>query len=212
MRFGRLAPVVLVLALAPCRASFAQSEGRFAIGGQFISRVPNDGTTVHGSRGPGLLWRFGHADTGWGWHWGLNWFSTDIDRPVGGRDAELGELRIRPLMGGYGYTRVIGRTTLTADVLGGYALTNITMAPSTSDVYRDRLGARAVSVDAGNSLVAKPELGIWFDVNKKVGINVNAGYVVTRPNVTVRSTLGEDTRRVRADMFVIQVGAVYSIF
>jgi len=203
---------VLLLALAPCRAALAQTDNRFAVGGEFTSRMPNDRTTVHSSKGPGLLWRFGHADTGWGFHWGLNWFSTDVDRPVGGRTTELGELRIRPIMGGYGYTRVIGRTTLTADVLGGYALTNITLAPSASDVYRDRLGALGVSVDARNTLVAKPELGMWFDLNKKVGINVNAGYVVARPSVTVRSTLGQDARRVRADMFVLQVGAVYSIF
>jgi hypothetical protein len=101
---------------------------------------------------------------------------------------------------------------VTADVLGGYSLNNFTLAPSASDAYRDRLGALGVSVDARNALVAKPEVGVWIDVSKKVGININGGYVVARPSITVRSTLGEDTRRIRADMFVLHVGAVYSIF
>ena len=60
--------------------------------------------------------------------------------------------------------------------------------------------------------MAKPEVCFWYDVNKKVGLNVTAGYIVARPNVTVSSTAGDDRRRVRADVFVVTVGAVYSIF
>ena len=182
------------------------------MGGEFTARIPNDSTTVHGSYGPGLLWRFGHDETGWGWHWGLNWYATDLDRTVGGRDTELGELHVRPFMAGYGYTRVIRRATVTADVIGGYALTNISLTPAARDTYRDRLGASSATADASNTLAAKPEIAVWFDVNRKVGINVSAGYMVARPRVTVRSSLGDDDRRVRADMFMIKIGAVYSIF
>jgi hypothetical protein len=212
VKYRRLLPLVILLALAPCRAAFAQSEGKFAVGGAFTMRLPNDSGTVHGSKGPGLLWRFGHGKTGWGWHWGLNWYSTDLDRAVGGHDTELGELRVRPIMAGYGYTRVIRGARMTADVIAGYALTTISLTPGASDAYRDRLGARSVTADASNTLAAKPEVEVWFDLNKKIGINVSAGYMIARPHVTVRSSLGDDERRVRADMVMLRIGAVYSIY
>ena len=39
-----------------------------------------------------------HSKNGWGWRYGLSWFSTDIDRSIGGSNTELGQLRVRPFM------------------------------------------------------------------------------------------------------------------
>src|SRR5207237_1549599 len=98
-------------------------------GGNVTSHVPGE-ATAHGSSGVGLLWRFGHSSTGWGWTYGLNWFSTDLDRSIGGRDTELGELRVRPFMGGYGYTLVFGPAAVSANLLGGYAFTSFRLEPT----------------------------------------------------------------------------------
>jgi hypothetical protein len=195
---------------AGATAASAQTDNQLAIGANFTSRATS-ASTLTDSRGPGLAWRIGHDKTGWGWHWGLNWYSTDVNRPVGGGEVDLGELRVRPFMSGYGYTRVIGPVSVTADVLGGYAINTLTMTPAARDAFRDRLGAHSLSGDARNTLVAKPEIGFWYDVNRKVGINVNVGYLIARPRVIVRSTLGTDDRRVRADALSITVGTVYSI-
>ena len=199
------------MALGAAPHARAQSEGTIALGGNFTVRLAGD-RDVRGHLGPGLLWRFGHGKPGWGFHWGLNWFNADLDRSVGGDNIELGELHIRPVMAGYGYTYEVGRASVTAAVLGGYALGSIEMTPVANDAYRDRLGARAISADASNAFTAKPEIGVWYDINKKIGLNVNAGYIVARPHVTVRSTLGEDRRGIRADQFILKVGMVYSIF
>lgn len=126
--------------------------------------------------------------------------------------TELGELRIRPFMGGYGYTYAIGRTALEANLLGGYAFTSFHLAPSAPDVYRDRLGARSLDADAHNTFVLKPEVGFWVDLSRNVGLNVSAGYMIARPKVTVRSSLGDSAQRFRADMVMLRVGAVYKIF
>jgi hypothetical protein len=206
-----LVPFVLLTVLGLSRSAFAQSEGTFALGGNFALRLPADRDAVDGRQGVGLLWRFGHGKTGWGWHWGLSWYSADVDGPVG-LGTEIGELHVRPVMAGYGYTRVMRRTTVTADLIAGYALTTMSLTPEAENAYRDRLGARSVTVDASNTLTAKPEVSVWYDLGKKVGLNVSAGYMIARPTVTVRSSLGVDERRVRADMFMVQIGAVYSIF
>ena len=66
--------------------------------------------------------------------------------------------------------------------------------------------------DAANTLVARPEVGIWFDVTQKFGVNVNAGYMFARPRVTIRSSVANESQRIRADMFSVKIGMVYRIF
>ncbi len=88
----------------------------------------------------------------------------------------------------------------------------MTLTRDARDAYRDRLGAPSIPADSSNTLTAKPEIGLWPDVSKKVGIKVSAGYLIARPTVTIRTTLRDDSRRVRADTFIVKVGAVYSIF
>jgi hypothetical protein len=202
-------PGVLLLAFAlPARA---QTENRFAIGGEVGVRVPG-GPDAHGSETHGLLWRFGHGKEGFGFHWGLNWYTTDIDRSVAGRNVELGELRLRPFMAGYGYTHHVGAVAITGALLGGVAFTSFTLTPGASDVFRDELGARSISGDAGATLVARPEVSMWYDLSKKLGLHVSAGYMIARPHITVSSTLGDDRRRVSADMLQLKVGLAYAVW
>jgi hypothetical protein len=165
-----------------------------------------------GSYDIGLLWRFGHPKTGWGWAWGLNWYRTDIERFVGGSTVDFGELRVRPITAGYGYTQVIGRTSIAGTLLGGFAFTSVSLNPVAADAYVERLGARTVQADSGMTWVTRPGVGVWYDLNKKFGLHFNAGYMIARPNVTVKSSLGEDKRRVRADVFTFKVGLAYSVF
>ena len=213
-------PALFVLILGLMTLGFAsnaraQSEGKFALGGEFAVRMTDRASTqdyAQGQLGPGLLWRIGHSKPGWGFHWGLNWYAVKISRPVGGIATELGELHIRPVMAGYGYTHIIGRNAITADVLGGYAIGSIDLEPTAVDAYQNRLGAQSVTADASNTFVLKPEIGVWHDINKKVGVNANFGYIYARPDLSVKTSIGPDTRQVRADQFIVKVGVVYSIF
>jgi hypothetical protein len=203
------------MTLAPLPAT-AQTNNRFAVGAEFTVRTSDHASqedAAHGQFGPGLLWRFGSGRPGWGFHWGLNWYAVDIDRPIGGLMTELGELKLRPIMAGYGYTsRVTRRLNVTGDVLGGYAFGSIALAPTSIDAYQQRMGARSVSASASNTFVLRPEIGVWYDVNRKVGVNMSAGYMVARPDVVVNSTVGTDRRTARADQFSLKVGMVYSFF
>jgi hypothetical protein len=197
-------------------SAVAQTNNKFAIGGDFkiraTDRASND-DYAHGRLGPGLLWRFGHGHEGWGFHWGLNWYAVDIDRPIGGLVTELGELKVRPIMAGYGYSyRLKPRLSITGAVLGGYAFGSIGLVPSAVNAYERRLGSQSVTARASNTFVLKPELNVWYDLNKDFGLNVNAGYMIARPDVIVDTTTGQDKRTARADQFILKVGVVYSIF
>jgi hypothetical protein len=202
---------VLVVATGMSAAAFAQEGNRFALGGSYTKRgVPS--SAAHGGQGPGLEWRFGHATEGWGWHYGLNWYATDVDHNIAGQKTSLGELRMRPFMAGYGYTHVMGPFALTVGGLAGYAFTAMDLSRDASDAYLNRLGVRSVDLRTSGAPVVKPEIGVWYDLSRKIGLTANIGYVVARPKITVTTPIGHDVERLRADAWSFTIGSVYRIF
>jgi hypothetical protein len=210
-----LAALVFFAAAAAPSVATAQINSRFAAGADFTIAASDRASTedhAHAQFFPEPLWRFGTTDPGWGFHWGLNWYEVDIDRPVGGVSTVLGELHLRPIMAGYGYTWVKGRNAITADILGGFAFGSMELASGAADAYRSRLGLQTVDAEASNPWVLKPEVGIWHDINRSFGLNINIGYMLARPDVTITTSTGLDRRTARADQFLVKVGLVYSIF
>jgi hypothetical protein len=214
-----LVPLAVCLLLLPVARAGAQDESqvknRFAIGAEFKVKTSDRASQedyARGQLGPGLLWRFGDAKPGWGFHWGLNWYAAKLERPIGGMVTELGELKVRPVMAGYGYTKVIRRYSITADVLGGYAIGSMQISDPAVAAYRQTLGVPSAEANATNTLVFKPEIGLWYDFTRKAYLNVNAGYMTARPDVEIVTAAGRDVRKARADQFIVKVGIVYSIF
>jgi hypothetical protein len=215
-RFVQL--VLCLLLLIAARASAQPEEpaaNRFALGLDFKVKMSDHASQedyARGQLGPGLLWRFGSPKPGWGFHWGFNWYAVKLERPIGGAVTELGELHVRPIMAGYGYTRTVRRYAITADVLAGYAIGSIQISDSALAAYSRSQGVSAAEANAGNTIVLKPEIGVWYDITRKVFLNVNAGYMFARPEVEVVTSVRTDTRTARADQFILKVGVVYSIF
>jgi hypothetical protein len=203
----------LLLTFAPgADPASAQTRNRFAIGANITSRMASDESSI-GNTHIGLQWRIGHSDTGWGWKYGLNWFTTRLDKPIGGRTVELGELHVRPIMGGYGYTHTIRHTAIAMNLLGGYAFGGFRLDDGAKALYRAYYGPqRDVETHAGNTFVLKPEVSVWRDLSKKVGLHASVGYMFARPDVTVESAAGIERHHVRADVLQLTIGAVYSIF
>ncbi len=209
---ARAALAMAVLSMASTNAA-AQEHNRLAVGVNFSHRGSTD-PLAHGDFGFGIKWRLGHGDEGWGWHYGLSWYATNIDWLAGGTRAPLalGELKIRPILAGYGYTRAIGpRLLMTTDVVGGLAYASLNVEDNARDALR-QLPTGAASVDVGAiAPVIKPEFSIWYDVHPKFGISIDAGYIIARPRVTVSSALLRESRHFRADTFSFSAGFVYRI-
>jgi hypothetical protein len=207
----RSLPLAVLVALWSAGAVQAQTAGRVAIGANVSSKGGVD-PRASGHTNPGFLFRVGHGKPGWGWKYGFNWYATDLEQRLDGSDRAFGELKVRPLMGGYGYTHLVGSVQVSANLLGGFAFTSFELQPSFDESYRQMLGVTSVRTHTSNALVTKPEISAWINMSRKIGLNINAGYLVARPTVTVSTTAGDDRQHVRADMFILKVGAVYTVF
>jgi hypothetical protein len=188
----------------------AQIDNRLAAGltAGFASARGGDG-------GPEVNFemRIGHERAGWGPQIALfNWFDTGLHQPTATRTVDFGNLRARPMMAGYGYTWLRGRATLTADLLAGYSVNSFALDPAAEADYAQRLGATRVDSTATNAFAVKPEFQMWYDLNGRFGLKLTGGYLVSRPSIVIRSSLGEDVRPIHADRFLLTIGAVYSIF
>ncbi len=212
----RRAAFVLSLVLAGtvllCGTASAQTDGGWlAVGAGIVTRTSPE-PDAGNNHALAFVFRLGEPRTGWGIRYGFNWFATDLDRPLSGSLQPFGRLRVRPLLGGYGYGVRVKDALLSFNLKGGYAFTSFAMQPAFSDAYRSTLNTNRVRVSAANTFVIKPEVNAWIDMTRKVGLNISAGYMLARPELSLTSDAGTERRRVRADMFIVQVGAVYSIF
>jgi hypothetical protein len=205
----RRAPLAVIVFFAAAASARAQEDNRVALGINVSEHVLlTDG--AHSSTGIGLNWRLGTGSEGWGWNFGFGWYSSDLDRAIDGRAMALGELKIRPIVGGYGYTRRFGRLTVDGHVMAGYAFNSFSTESQAAALAAASGGP--VAVDASNCGILRPEASFWYDINRRFGLSVDLGYVFARPTLTITSSRGTDSHQLRADAIVIQAGIVYSIF
>ena len=209
-RDGWLIWLALLGVLIPAEL-LAQTKGRVAVGASMSSKLAAHSDS-DGETNVGFLFRLGQGHEGWGWKYGLNWYSTEIERVAGDARLTFGELHIRPILVGYGYTRTFKQVKVSANLLGGYAFTSFAVRDDFDRQYRTTHTVESIDTETSNVLILRPEVSAWRDLNEKLGLNVSLGYIVARPDVTVISAAGRDRRGVNADMFTFKVGLVYSIF
>lgn len=208
-----LVAILTVTILGLSSAAMAQADDKkdVAVGVSVGQKLgPSDDTKGH--LNPGFLFRIGHGHDGWGFEYGLGWYSAVLQQPIGGTSTEFGELHVRPFMVGYGYSRSLGKTRVSAKLLGGYSFNSFKIRPTFDEAYRRFHEADGVATDVSNTFVLKPEVSAWTDIAHRLAVNVSVGYVVARPEVTVRSSIGSDTRHIHADVTVLKVGLVYTVF
>jgi hypothetical protein len=210
-RFRVLMAAALVLFFFVSRAR-AQTDSRLAVGGSVTFRAASSDESG-GSASGSFEMRLGHAIQGWGVQNSIfSWFDTDVQGTVGPGPIAFGNMRIRPVMAGYGYTWVRGRRAITADLVGGYSFNSLKLDSSAVQEYARRLGATGIDAEATNAFALKPEIQVWYDLNSRFGLKIDGGYLIARPSVVITSSLGEDVHHIRADTFLVTVGLVYSLF
>jgi hypothetical protein len=139
---------------------------------------------------------FGPA-IGFGWY-GSDWRSGD-------GATTLARMHIKPVLGGVAYGIVRQNTTLSLSLVGGLSFNSVDL----SDVRP----AAEIPLSIDTSVAVRPGVSLWFDMSRRVAINISGSYLVTRPRVRL---LREDgtlhSRAVRADAVLLGTGIVYKLF
>ncbi|MEQ1910933.1 MAG: hypothetical protein ABMA15_19095, partial [Vicinamibacterales bacterium] len=153
--------VAIAMLVGSASAAPAQSEGTLAVGlGGGHSFGVSDGT-----RGRAMLPRVplfrnqpppdesGRRPDGWGPQFAFNWYTADLMQPITQLPVDFGELRVRPIMAGYGYTKRFDRTAVTARALGGYSFNRLRRDAAFDAGYRQAFGAGDITTTVSNTFV-----------------------------------------------------------
>lgn len=194
-------------AVEESRAGFL--KGRFLVGVNLTHGLtPEDYVGSRWSISP--FFRNTPRRVGWGPSFGLNWFTGDIDVMVDGVRTTIGEVKVRPIMLGIGYTLDGGRARTTVSLVGGYAFTDARVTAALPE-------GTTASISITDAWVVRPNLGVTVALTKRLALVGSIGYIYTNPTITANvtrlgRTAGSVSGAYRADYVNITVGTAVSIF
>lgn len=164
------------------------------------------------SQGIVVMYRWHSFHSGWGPTFGLDWHSTVFHQPVGDVvDVPTGSLRMRALLAGFGYRHRIHRFTAAANLSAGYSFNHLTDDSGLGPAFA-RTGVSLLDVHVNDSALIKPDVSIWYDVFKHVGIGVSAAYLFNQPDEVIRTTAGSGTRQLNANSFALAAGLTFGVW
>ena len=125
--------------------------------------------------------------TGLGPTIGLGWYEGDLRLSRISGDRRVGHLRVRPLMGGVGYTWVTGRIATGASINAGISFNAIRV----DDMYSLGFSSGGeIRGDASHSFAARPQLRVEYAVTRKMGVYSSASYFFTRLDSVLETPIG----------------------
>jgi hypothetical protein len=203
----RLTLAIILLALSSVSAS---GQDRLGVGASVTHVTPRSDELTRSPLRLGPLVRLQPGD-GWGFAGAFNWFDTDVDGAFAGVNGELGELRIKPLMGGVGYTIPTGRVRTTFSVVGGPAWNELKINEAVRNAFA------ALGRDIGESLdevslAVRPGVGVSVRIAPRVDLTTFGGYLFNRPKFTVPTPGGDVRNDWTTDAVVLSIGAVFVVF
>ena len=175
----------------------------------FNKPVSSEGQSAQGLV---FVYRWHSFHSNWGPTFGIDWHTMDFNRPLGTVNAPLGSLQTRAILAGFGRTeRFAHRFTASASVSGGYSFNNFSQSTQAVPTFKTA-GISLVGVSLDNSWVFKPDVAVWYDVFRHVGIGVSAAYFLSRPNETLTTATGVQVDRLKADTFELTVGVTVGVW
>jgi len=148
--------------------------------------------------------------SGWGPSFGLNWFTGDVRVAVDGTKVTLGEVKVRPVMGGVSYAVIRGRAITSLSLVGGYAFNRATVTYALPE-------GTSASMHIGNAWVVRPNVGLTFALRPRLALVGGVGYVFSKPSITIDIDRAGQPRetisgRYRSDYLAATAGLAFSIF
>jgi hypothetical protein len=184
----------------------AVTHAGIGVGTTFTS--PSDGDS---SEGVAVVFRWHRFRSGWGPTFAFDWHSNDFNQTLGSGVAPLGSLNMRVLLAGFGYTRRVGRFSASASAKGGYSFNDFSVDSNARPAFANA-GNPLLGVSVDNGWAVKPDVAVWYDFGRHVGVGVTAGYLFSRPDRTLRTATGTVEQEMRADAFELTTGLVFGVW
>lgn len=186
----------------------AWMKGRFLVGaGLRVNTTPD--ADLGSTWRPGAVFSY-RPRPGWGPAFSLSWFRSDIVVPLNGVPTIVGTVRVRPVMAGIGYGIRTGRLLTTFKGTVGYTFNKAELreipAPETF-----------VDLRITRTWAAHPSVNVVYPLASRLALVGSAGYVITKPSISVDVTEpGGERRRVTgqwtAQYVTLGVGIAVSVF
>jgi hypothetical protein len=138
---------------------------------------------------------------GWRFPFGLSFFSEHL---LGSGDREFARLRARALLGGIGYGWHFGKLSTGASLQAGYA--DYALRGEGDVLSALDLTSGAVTLDAHNSWLVRPQLKAEYFLTRKLTVRVSGDYVLTHPDIIVTTPAGPLANRWDASNFHANIG------
>jgi hypothetical protein len=191
-----------------CAVSLAQTEGRFTIGPQVSFHMPVGGE-LENSTGYGVAYSLTRPKShdGWGPEFGFGWFSTDLAGSL------PGNLTVRPILGGYGYTWVRGKVQYRVAASTGPGFAKLDVDDADRVAWSATLGIPVDGVDVKRTMwIVQPGGRVTYSILPRLGIFTSLDYEVARLTLQVHSAGQTMERKLRADMVNLKVGLSVGVF
>ena len=214
----RLVHIVCFLIAGTLLAANAHAQGPvddaiahvgIGVGVSHYDPTNSDGQT---SQGLAVAYRWHSFHSGWGPSVGLDWHSTNLDQTLGGVDATLGSFQMRGPPGrlrSYTSPRTIFR-------FGEYEwrlrLQQFHGRQRRLADVRRNWSRPAGCTRRSNSWVLKPNVAVWYDVLRHVGVGVGAAYLVARPSESITTVSGIQKQHLKTDAFELTAGVTFGMW
>jgi hypothetical protein len=198
-------PEVSDLPLPPAAQDLELSEiesspGLFALGAALGRSVPR-AETLRSRLAISPLVKIG-SPRGLGFAIAFNWFQADLAAADGAEP--LTRIHVKPVMLGAGYTWAAERVSFAPALVAGYAFNSLTITETGE--------AQELPVEIGNSFAWRPGVSAWYDVNRRMAVNVSVAYVMTGVRLTIVKDGRLERRDASADAAILHVGLAYKLF
>jgi hypothetical protein len=118
---------------------------------------------------------------------------------------------MRALLAGIGTTRRVGRFSAAGSVSVGYSFNHLTMDSAAGPAFA-LTGANLTDARVHDSAILKPDVAVWYDVTKHMGVGVSAAYLVARPEEIVTMSRGSIVRHLQTDAFELTAGVTFGVW
>lgn len=144
------------------------------------------------------------SGTGLGVAIAFNWTASRLLDLEAASPRTLGVVRVRPIMGGVGYTWAIPRGTIGVSLVGGYSFNSLRLG--------DIEPGDVIALQVDNSLAWRPGVSLWYDLGDRWALHGFGGYLVVHPRALFLDR-GELVRRtLNAETSTVSVGIAYKLF